>query len=305
MNTLGSVAGHHAGTGRARWNCLPRTLISHPWCKLKAPALWTGWKVFSRQSPAPGKQDRTFFHGRWIHTIKRGGETHRLNHIRALMADLGDLTPAGLRLYRLRGVKIPLPDGRQLGPIDWDMEKARRVAVSCADPEHWDALMDFLTGLLPPISGDVAEKEPLIVQTDRNLLEKMNLNRPFSDFLNAPETPKTLWLDHRVRSTGILLERLGLSPKNIRRDVILESETVRDKFWALRFMLSQADLLMGRDVFQIGDPLVRDCLRMWWGGFQGVLIGCENGGALPGAVDTRFRTCKDGGVTIASAPTGP
>ncbi len=221
------------------------------------------------------------------------------------MAEFHDRTQAWLRLYRLREVMIPLSDGGQLGPIDWDVEKHRRIAVSCADPEHWDALMDFLTGLLPPISGDVMERESLIVQTDRNLLENMKLNRPITDFLNAPDAPKTLWLDHRVRSTGILLERLELTPKSIRRDVILESETVRDKFWALRFMLSHADLLIGREIFQIEDPPVRDCLRMWWGGFQGVLIGCEDGGALPGAVDTRFRTGRDGGVTITPVPSAP
>lgn len=217
------------------------------------------------------------------------------------MADFHDRTNIGLRLYRLRGVMIPLPDEGQLGPIDWDVGGDRRVAVSCADPEHWNALMDFLTGLLPPISGEVIERESLIVQTDRNLRENMKLNRPLTDFLNSPDAPNTLWLDHRVRSIRILLERLELDPKNLRRDIILESETVRDKFLAFRFMVSHADLLIGREIFQIEDPLVKDCLQMWWKGFQGVLIGCQDGGALPGAVDATLRIGGDGGVSITVA----
>lgn len=221
------------------------------------------------------------------------------------MTDFGDRTQVGLRLYRLREVMIPLPDGGRLGPIDWDVEKDKRVGVSCADAEHWDALMDFLTGLLPPISGEVDEREALVVQTDRNLLKNMKLTHPITDFLNAPDAPKTLWLDHRVRSTGLLLERLELTPKNIRQDIQLVSATVRDKFWALRFMLSHADLLMGREVFQIEDPPVRECLRMWWSDFQGVLIACEDVGTLPGAVDIRFRTGGDGSVTITPAPSAP
>ena len=195
---------------------------------------------------------------------------------------------------------IPLPDGGQLGPIDWDVEKDRRVAVSCADPAHWDALMDFLTGLLPPVSGEVMEKEALIVQTDRNLLKNMKLNHPITDFLNAPDAPKNLWLDDRLRSTGILLERLELNPRSLRRDIVLETEAVREKFWALRFMLSHADLLLGREVFQVENPQIRDCLAMWWDGFQGILIACEDGGTLPGAVDTRLCTGEDGSVTLTA-----
>lgn len=221
------------------------------------------------------------------------------------MTDFQDRTRIGLRLYRLRGVMLPLPDEGQLGPIDWDVGGERRVAVSCAVAEHWDVLMDFLTGLLPPNSGEVIERDSLIVQTDRNLLENMKLNRPITDFLNSPDAPKTLWLDHRVRSTGILLENLEITPQNIRRDIKLESETVRNKFWALRFMLSQADLLIGREIFQVEDPLVRDCLRQWWGGFQGVLIGCQDGGVLPGAVDSRLRIDEDGGVTVTPVASGP
>lgn len=214
------------------------------------------------------------------------------------MADFSDRTIADLRLYRLTEVMVPLPDGGQLGPIDWDLEKYRRIAVSCADPAHWDVLVDFLTGLLLPTSGTVTEREFLIVQTDRKLLEHMKLNRPISDFLHSPDAPTTLWLDHRVRSIGILLELLELTPKSVRRVLKLESDLVRDKFWALRFMLSHADLLLGREVFQIEDPLVRNCLRMWWDGFQGALVCCDDAGALPGAVDTRIRIDRDGGVII-------
>jgi hypothetical protein len=197
-----------------------------------------------------------------------------------------------------------LPDEGQLGPIDWDVGEERRVAVSCAVAEHWDVMMDFLTGLLPPNSGEVIERDSLIVQTDRNLLDNMKLNLPITDFLNSPDAPKTLWLDQRVRSIGILLEKLEITPQNIRRDIKLESETVRDKFLALRFMLSHADLLIGREIFQIEDPLVRDCLRLWWDGFQGVLIGCQDGEVLPGAVDTRIRIAEDGGVTVTPVASG-
>lgn len=203
-----------------------------------------------------------------------------------------------LTLYSLSGVVIALPDGGQLGPIAWDVSTNLRAAVSCADPAHWDALMDFLTGLLPPTSGEVIERESLIVQTDRNLLEQMKLNRPISDFLRSPDLPPTLWLDHRVRSSGVLLEWLELTPKRIRRDLKLETDLVREKYLAFRFMLSQADLLMGEEVYRIGDPPVQNCLRLWWDGFQGALICRDDGQGLPGPVNTRVRIDREGGVTI-------
>lgn len=207
-------------------------------------------------------------------------------------------TEASRRLFQVREAVLALPDGGQLGPFDLDLTQDRRIGVSCAHPSHWDALLAFFTGQTHPVSGVLSEMEPVIVQSDRRLWEIINVNRPVLDYLHSPDIPATVWLEQRRRSVGYLMERMEIWPAMTRRAIKLEPEALHLKFWALRFMLSRAPLLLGSEIFQMEDPAVLDSFRMWWDDFRGSLIACEDGGALPGKVDTKIRTAADGAITV-------
>ncbi len=201
-------------------------------------------------------------------------------------------------LYELRGVVAAAPGGGRLGPLDWVVVRGRRVGVSCAAPAQWQGLCDLLTGRRAPLSGRLEERETVTVQTDANLQEMLNLNQSISDYLNSTDAPEYVWLENRRRSLWVLIDLLGISPAMTRRPVKMESPALQRKYWALRFMVSRAELLLGREVFAIGDPAVQKALRSRWSDFPGALIACRGEGPLPGQTDAELTIDGEGGAAL-------
>lgn len=202
-------------------------------------------------------------------------------------------------LLRLRDVTLTLPDGTGMGPITWEVLRGRRICVSCASDAQWDALVALLTGQLQPASGGLQEIVPVKVQTDVHLRDTLDLNQSIRDYLHSPDAPEYVWLDRRRRALWVLIDLLGISPDMTRRPLKMEGATVYDKYWALRFMLSRAELLIGREIFQIEDARVRTAFRSRWHDFPGTLIVGDLGATLPGPCDTRVRIDAVGSCSIA------
>lgn len=204
------------------------------------------------------------------------------------------------------------PEAVCVGPVDWALHKGDRAVVSCHDPKQWDALSGLLTGLARPLSGSLEEIGRVTVQTDSNLKNSLELNRSIGDYLHSPDAPEFVWLEKRRRVLGVLLDRLELSPSMTRRPLKHESQAVRDKFWALRFMVSRAQLLLGSGIFRLPDASIRASLALRWGDFPGALIVEEGvpGASFPGFLNTRVEVDDQGRVSVCSlgvngGPGGP
>lgn len=194
------------------------------------------------------------------------------------------LHPTSIRrvVYRLDAVRVSLPQGAAIGPITWDIERGRRIGVRCADPAQWETLVALLTGQQRPDAGHVEELSPVTVQTDLRVRESIHPNLILQDYLHSPDAPEFVWLDGRRRSLEVLVDVLGISPAMTRRALRYGPPELFDKVWAMRFMLSRAHLLLGREVFAIADPQVREALRRRWADFSGTLLACSEASGLPG-----------------------
>lgn len=204
---------------------------------------------------------------------------------------------------------MTLPGGGRIGPISWDLERGRRIRVRCATDGQWTAFVALLTGQQAPAEGVLEEVRSVRVQTDVHLRETLDLNRTVQEFLQAPDTPESVWLDGRRRSLWVLVDQLGLAPANTRRVLKLESTAVQHKYWVLRFLLSQADLVIGREVFRSDDPQVQAALRRRWGDLPGALLAGESDRPLPGRADAWLAFDADGrfssGTEAPDEPTPP
>ena len=89
-----------------------------------------------------------------------------------------------------------------------------------------------------------------------------------------------------------------------RRALRYASTEVIDKVWALRFMLSQAHLVVGRDVFRLADEGIHAALRRRWDDLPGTLVACEGERPLPGAVQQWVRFDTDGRFTAGQDQEG-
>lgn len=207
------------------------------------------------------------------------------------------LHPSPIRrvLYRLEAVRVRPPQGAPIGPISWDIVRGRRIGVRCADPAQWETLAALLCGLQRPEEGHVEELSPVTVQTDLRVRETIHPNLILQDYLHSPDAPEFVWLDGRRRSLEVLVDGLGISPAMTRRAVRYGPPDLFDKVWALRFMLSRAHLLLGRDVFAIADPQVRGAMRRRWKDFPGTLLACPVAPGLPGEPDLWVAFDADGG----------
>jgi hypothetical protein len=194
------------------------------------------------------------------------------------------------------------PEAVRVGPVDWALHKGDRAVVSCHYPAQWDALSGLLTGLVKPLSGSLEEIGTVTVQTDSNLKNSLDLNRSIGDYLHSPDAPEFVWLEKRRKVLGVLLDRLEISPSMTRRPLKHESQAVRDKFWALRFMVSRAQLLLGSGIFRLPDASIRAALALRWGDFPGALIveGGAPGASFPGILDTRVEVDEQGRVSVRS-----
>ena len=194
------------------------------------------------------------------------------------------------------------PPAESLGPVDWVISKGDRALVSCHHSGQWDSLSGLLTGLVKPRTGSLEEIGRVKVQTDSNLKKSMDLNRSITDYLHSPNAPKYVWLGNRRKVLWVLVDILGISPSMTRKPLKLESQAVRDKYWALRFMVSQAELLLGGAIFHLPDPAIHAAMALRWGDFPGALIVEERtpGASFPGVLDTRVEVDAKGLVSVRS-----
>ena len=200
-------------------------------------------------------------------------------------------------LYELREVTVPLPGGGRIGPISWMLERGRRVRVATASDAQWQAFVALLTGEQHAATGTLEEVATVTVQTDTHLRESLNLNRSLEEYLNSPDMPELIMLDGRRRSLWVLLDVLGISPHMTRRALKYAAPELIDKVWALRFMLSRASLLIGRDLFRLTDEGIHAALRRRWSDLTGAVVVGETEQPLPGPVQEWVRFDGDGGFT--------
>lgn len=205
-------------------------------------------------------------------------------------------------LYRLREVTLLLPGRGTIGPITWTVPRRRRIGVRCANDAQWEVLRSLLTGQAVPRGGLLDEAEGVTVQSDTHLRAALHRNDTLQEFLDAPETPEFIWLAGRRRSLMVLVDLLGITPAMRRRPLKFSSSGTEDKVWALHFVLSQASVLVGREVFRCPDPLVREALRRRWGDWPGTLIAGLDAEPLPGPLDGWARIDADGHFSAGDGP---
>ena len=196
------------------------------------------------------------------------------------------IMPTGT-LLDLRAIRFKLADGRILGPVNWDIEKGDRIALECRIPEAYRVLVDVISAQLEPLEGYIEELERVVIQTDTRLKEVLSLNQTAHDILNSGVFPDSLWLENKRRSLWVVIDRLGLTPRNFHLPIKLEPPEIAEKVWALHFIASRADLLIGREIFMTGIPEIRTVLKQRWGDFTGTVICAAPDKDLPGPVTVR------------------
>ena len=203
-------------------------------------------------------------------------------------------------LLALEGVIVAAPGGEPVGPIGWSLPRGKRIAVTCARPGQWESLCGLLSGKLKPREGRMEEVSPVLVQSDRNLKDTLDLNQSIEGFLHSSDAPEFVWLQNRRRALYVLVDALGIAPATTRRPVKMETGAVQDKYWALRFLVSRADLLLGREIFRLPDPAVREAIRLRWPDLPGTLVAELGEGEPPGPLDARVRIDDRGAFTLAA-----
>ena len=212
------------------------------------------------------------------------------------------MIPKSKLLLALRGVRLTNAEGERTEPIELEIHAAERIQVRCDDSGWRDDLTAILTSLRAPDEGALEEVEPVIVQTDLRLKEKLDLNRTLRDYVNSADAPEHVWLRQRRRALWVLIDLLGIAPSDMRRALKMESPATVERYWALRFLVSGAALLIGSDMFRLQDPHIRDALAQRWPDIPGSVIALAEAADLPGAVDTVVHIDAQGHVTIAAAP---
>ncbi len=201
-------------------------------------------------------------------------------------------------LLTLHEVLLPLQGGGTWGPIDWILREKARVWIEGATEEQADVLTGLFSGKIKPAGGYMEELRTVVFQSDGLLRETLPPNRTIGEFIASPDAPAFIWLEGRRRSFRVLVDRLGLAPNNLRRPIKLESAEVVLKYLALRFLVSRADVLMGRELFATKDEQVREVLRLAWKDFPGALVAPVSAENLPGDPDCHIRVLPGGKVEV-------
>ncbi|HKI99546.1 MAG TPA: hypothetical protein VKB51_13820 [bacterium] len=208
-------------------------------------------------------------------------------------------------LYRLREVQALLPGEGSIGPITWAVRRGQRIGVRCASDAQWETLRALLTGERSPVSGWLDEVTPVTVQTDAHLRKVLRPGDSLQDFLDGPDAPEFVRLEGRRHSLMVLVDLLDITPAMRRCVFKFGSPSLLERVWALRFLISRADVLIGREVFRIADPPVRVALRRRWGDWPGTLIAGEGDQPLPGALDGWARLDAEGHFSAGNLAAPP
>ncbi|MCZ6729997.1 MAG: hypothetical protein O7C61_09850 [SAR324 cluster bacterium] len=181
-----------------------------------------------------------------------------------------------------------------MGPVDWTIHRSERIWLECGNTNQYEGFVELISGRRKPSAGYIEELGGVTVQSDRWIRESINLNQSIQDYLHSTDAPEFVWMENRRRSINVLLDRIGLTPDKFRRPLKLQPGEVLDKFWVVRFLVSKADLLIGRDIFMLADPLVRGALRVRWSDIPGAVIAAGEYAGLPGTPDVHVRVTGDG-----------
>jgi hypothetical protein len=209
-------------------------------------------------------------------------------------------------MMSLHGVTYRATERQDVGPIHLQLLRRQRVLLRCESGPAYDGLIGILTGKNAPLSGRIIELERVRVQTDRHLRELCAPAKSIRELLNENPLPDTIWIGERRRSTQTVMDRLGLEPHHFRLPLKLEPKEAAERFWALRFVCSNADLLIGREIFELEDETIRRVLRDRWADFPGIVICAAPERDCPGPTDTVVAIEPDGSVHSepAAAPAG-
>ena len=197
---------------------------------------------------------------------------------------------------------IRTAEGLSIGPINWSLHRAQRIWMECADERMFAAFAEVLAGVNRPASGYIEELSTITVQSDFRLRQALKLNQSIQEYLHSTDAPEFVWLENRRRSLNVLLDKIGLTPDRFRLPLKLQPAEVFDKFWALRFLVSKADLLIGRELFALPDPQIRESLRLRWGDFPGTLLAVAAQDELAGEPDVHVVLASDGRFSSRPLP---
>jgi len=201
-------------------------------------------------------------------------------------------------LLSLLHVVVRTPAREEVGPITWEIGRPSRTWLEVALPGHLEALVGLLSGRLQPVRGQMREHRTVHIQTDAHLRAALRPGHTIDEFLHSPDAPEHVWLEGRRRSLGVLLDRLGFSPHHFRRALRLQPPEVFERYLALRFIVSRAELLIGAELWNSPDPLVRAALAQRWLDFPGAVVVAAPRGALPGPVQFHARLDATGGFSL-------
>jgi len=205
-------------------------------------------------------------------------------------------------MMALNSVTFRTSERQTIGPIHLELFRRQRVLLRGASEPAYAALIDILTGQELPVTGRVVELETLSVQTDRHLRELLLPNKSIQELLHEVPLPDTIWIGARRRSAQVVMDRLELSPHQFRKPLKMESEEVLRRFWALRFVSSNADLLIGREIFELQDEPIRRVLKERWGDFPGTVLCAASAESCPGPADALVAIDANGGVHVERVP---
>ena len=203
-------------------------------------------------------------------------------------------------LMTVRELMIPVEGGANLGPITWEMKWNSRVQAQFHSSAQWEGFLGVLSGEVNPRGGSFEEINPIRAQSDRYLLNTLDLNQTIGEFLELPNTPEFVWLKNRRRSLGVLLNTLGITPDLTRRSLKFLDKPVQDKFWVLKFLVSRAELLMGNEIFLLEDPEIQRAFHLRWSDFPGILICGAPEKTLHGPIDTKIFFDSNGKFRLES-----
>ena len=168
------------------------------------------------------------------------------------------------------------------GPISLRIHTRERIWLDGFSPKQMVNLEKLLSGARSPVKGRLIEPQRIQVQGDGLMMERLDFRESISDYLDAPGTPDMVRMEDRRRSVRVLVDRLGLSPRDLRNPVRLLGEEIKIKYLVLRLLLSRAEVLLWSWVITQADPASTKQLQLHWKEFRGAILAAGSREDLPG-----------------------
>lgn len=201
-------------------------------------------------------------------------------------------------LLGLHGIVFRTPERLLVGPIHLTIHRHEKILLRCATEPIYNAFVDVLSGKQEPIEGRLLEPSRVRMQTDLRVRQTLNPNRTIRELNAAARMPESIWLGQRRRSLFGVMDKLGIEPRHMHSPLKLEPTRIQEKYWALRFIASGADLLVGREVFALEDTAIREVIALCWGDLPGAVLYAGPPERIPTQPDSILGLNADGTVTI-------